>query len=265
MQVMTAANPQQDPWTALSDELDAWSAAARVATFWWRDDDAIKPGPKLDRLVNLTGASGLLLAVIPAQAGQALADTLAGTSHVWVGQHGYAHTNHAKRGVGQGAWELGLHRGVDTVMSELEKGRAHLHTLFGSRFLPVVIPPWNHMAPELLKPLSQSGYCGVSLFGARHTEAVPSELTVVNAHCDPVKWKTGPRFTGETKAIAQLVEHLAARRTGAADAAEATGLLTHHIDLDEQSWSFCTRAEQLISAHPAARWCHPDEIFRVSQ
>ena len=40
------------PWQDLRDELDRWAEAGRTATLWWRDDDAVMPGPLLDRLAE---------------------------------------------------------------------------------------------------------------------------------------------------------------------------------------------------------------------
>jgi len=62
-------------WERLSRELDRWAAGA--ATFWWRDDDAAAPSPVLARLLSL-GPQPLALAVIPALAVPALAQSLAG-------------------------------------------------------------------------------------------------------------------------------------------------------------------------------------------
>lgn len=256
-----SAVSESDSWAQLDSELQAWAAIHRTASFWWRDDDAIAPTPALDKLINLSSPAGLLLAVIPAKLDTALVSVLAHAPHVHVAQHGYAHTNHAPRGQGQGAWELGLHRGIPAVMADIDAGRACLEEAFASTLLPVIVPPWNHISPELLEPLAARGYRGVSAFGPRATINRVQGLTVVNAHCDPIRWKSGPRFRGVTKTIRQLLEHLQARRIGEVDAAEPTGLLTHHLDLDAQGWEFCTRLANMIEQHAAAQWCSPKDLF----
>jgi hypothetical protein len=76
-----------------------------------------------------------------------------------------------------------------------------------------------------------------------------------------VNWKKGRLFTGATKAIGQLAQHLADRRTGAADPAEATGLLTHHRDMDEGAWAFTARLLEAMAVHPAARLVPAPELF----
>ncbi|OED38053.1 hypothetical protein AB833_21350 [Chromatiales bacterium (ex Bugula neritina AB1)] len=244
-----------DPWLVLDHELDAWARNGDTADFWWRDDDAIAPGPKLDRLISITGTTGLLLAVVPANAEKALASVVESAPHVAVAQHGYAHINHAPRGQGLGAWELGLHRDAEVVLEELEQGHVILRTLFGERFIPVIVPPWNRLDPALIPCLSDRGYCGVSRFGPRDTEAHSSGFSVVNSHCDPIRWKTGACFRGESKTINQLVDHLRARRNAEADVDEPTGYLTHHIDLDEEGWAFSEKLVQRVNQHAAARWC----------
>ena len=53
-------------WSDLIDELDAWNAAGLTATFWWRDDDAVEPNEKLDRLLEVTATVPIALSVWPA-------------------------------------------------------------------------------------------------------------------------------------------------------------------------------------------------------
>jgi hypothetical protein len=255
---MTASETKTDPWAALAAEFDAWGVAGRSADLWWRDDDAGAWGPKLERLCRLTAPTGLMLAAIPARSDDGLSRA-AEFPHVRVAQHGYAHVNHAPKGQGLGAWELGLHRGEARLLAELDAGRGRLQAIFGGRFLAVMVPPWNRIDPALYAPLAERGYRGVSAFGPRDRET--HDLIVANAQCDPIKWKGGARFAGEAKALGDLIGHLAARRSGTVDAEEPTGFLTHHIDLDEPGWAFCERLAAAVEAHPAAHWRDPLDVF----
>ena len=250
-------------WAKLTVEFDAWAAAGQTASLFWRDDDATRPGPALDRLLAVTAAAGapLMLAVIPARAEGALADAVAAAGQVRPAQHGWAHVNHARGSGDKGAWELGLHRGVEAVLSDLERGRVQLAALFGARFLPVVVPPWNRIDERLYPVLAEAGWRGVSAFGERTAAQPAAGLTVNNAHVDSISWKGGARFAGTAKTLAQLVDHLAARRAGPVDSAEATGLLTHHADLDDVGWAFVERLGVTVGTHPAARWRDPADIF----
>lgn len=253
-----------DPWGVLHAELDAWAATGKQATLWWRDDDAVAPGNKLDKLVELTASSGLLLAVIPANVKTTLATHLATCQHVEIAQHGYAHINHAPRGQGLGAWELGLHRGQAAVLSELAVGRQQLETLFEDRFLHVIVPPWNRIAAPLVLAIHDKGYRGLSAFGVPENSDIPEGFIVANAHCDPIRWKSGASFAGELKTIMQLVTHMEARRCGRVDIHEHTGYLTHHIDLDSEGWEFSARLVNLIDSHPGAKWVSPSTVFGYS-
>ena len=254
-----------DFWQAFSDELDRWAQAGTSATFWWRDDDTSEPTETLSRLLGLGARNSVCIgvAVIPARLSPALADTLCGHPSVAVLQHGYAHVNHAPRGQNQGAWELGLHRSKAQVLDEIRRGGERLRAAFGGSFLPVVAPPWNHISEALFPDLVELGYFGVSAAGVRPAlEPVPG-LRMFNIHCDLLKWKkTEAAFRGEEKIREQLLGHVRARREGIVDEQEPTGVLTHHLMLDDAAWQFLERMVNVVNAHCAARWVTPAELFR---
>ena len=153
-------------WPELQRELDHWQAAGRPATFWWRDDDAVSPTPALCRLLDLAAdhAVPLSLAVIPRDVTASLAETFDGVS-ISVLQHGYAHANHAPRG--EKKCELGAHRPRAVVQDELQTGCAQLASLFGGRFLPVLVPPWNRIDAAVSTSLGKLGYVGLSTYTPR--------------------------------------------------------------------------------------------------
>lgn len=265
-----SATAADRPWDALRAELDAWADAGRTATFWWRDDDAVEPTPALDRLCALAGAAGvpLALAVIPAHATAALARALdahpGGRPGVSVIQHGWSHANHAPPGAKK--TELGAERPADAVLAELAAGRERLAALFGGRFVAALAPPWNRIAPAVPARLPEAGLVGLSTHAARGP-ARPG-LTQVNTHLDPVDWHGagaapgGARaFLGDAAALAPALAHLAARRAGTADPDEPTGLLTHHLVMDEATWTFAERFLTVTRAHPAARWLDAPALF----
>jgi len=254
---------EEQAWAGLTAELDAWAAAGRTATLFWRDDDATRPGPALDRLLEATAAAGapLLLAVIPALAQNGLAETVAAAAHVRPAQHGWAHVNHAKGSGDEGAWELGLHRGEAAVIADLTRGRTRMASLFGERFLAVVAAPWNRIDARLFPALAAGGWRGISAWGPRAAGRPVPGLTVNNAHCDPIRWKGGARFAGAGKTLAELIGHLAARRAGSVDAEEGTGLVTHHAVMDAAGWRLASRLGAAVTAHPAARWVDPADLF----
>jgi hypothetical protein len=87
-------------------------------------------------------------------------------------------------------------------------------------------------------------------------------LLQVNTHVDIVHWKgPAPRFAGEAKLVGEFVLHLAARRGGAADADEPTGLLTHHAAQDEACWAFLDALFRRLAGQAAVRWLAAPDVF----
>jgi len=241
-------------WSDLGRELDRWAGEGRIATLWWRDDDAAKLTPEIERLVALGRTFGvpLHLAAIPLDLTDALVAALKGNGNVRVLQHGYAHVDHAPSGAG--SWELGDHRPQGRVLEELALGFARLDRAFGARFLPVLVPPWTRIDPALIGRLPGVGLRALSMEGARPQRFAAPGVVALNAHCDPIKWKGGARFTGIERALDEIVGHLAARRLGRADGREPTGLCTHHLAHDEATWDFVAALVERTVGHPAARW-----------
>jgi len=250
-----AASARAGLWPALTIELDAWAASGRVATLWWRDDDATRSGERLSRLLDIAGATPLTLAVIPASArddlAPNLADHVAAGGHIAVVQHGYAHLNHAPPAEKKA--EYGPHRPAGEMIDELANGREILESMFGDMFLPVLTPPWNRIAPALASRIGEAGLRGLSAFGRQQPRI---GATVVNTHIDIIDWRGSRGYAGETAVLGAIISHLRARRTGEAELAIPTGILTHHRDHDEASWRFLHRFVAHVANHVAARWIH---------
>lgn len=249
-------------WDDLSRELDAWNEAGLAATFWWRDDDAVAPSDALDRLLAtaVETAAPLALAVIPRNAEAALAARIDESgATVGVLQHGYAHANHA--GEGDKKIELGRERPTEIVIAELGVGWEQLQKLFGPRLLPVVVPPWNCIAPHIVPMLPEMGYRGLSSFGPRRRAEAVRGLTQVNTHIDVIDWKGSRKFVGTDAALTAAIDHLHARRTGAADRDEPTGLLTHHLAHDPPADAFVAAFIRRTGSQSATHWLSADTVF----
>jgi hypothetical protein len=251
-------------WRHLFAELDRWPAGK--ATLWWRDDDASAGSPALDRLLALADKP-LALAVVPAQIRTSLADRLAG-GRVDVLQHGFAHINH--QGPGEKKAEFGSARPLASMQEELGRGWQRLAGLFGRQALPVMVPPWNRIDSRLAATLADFGYIGLSTYRAREARragvdgamATPGGLVQVNTHVDILAWGAkAPRFIGLEAALGLVVSHLAGRRTGIADPGEPTGLLTHHLTMDDASFAFAEAFLERSAAHPAVQWLAARDIF----
>lgn len=257
-------------WAVLAAELDAWRARASRATFWWRDDDAGRPVEALPRLLGLAGEVGLPLglAVVPAWLAPEVAAAIrSAPAGVVVLQHGFAHVNHEPaRRPGQAKErpaECGAARPPQEALEELAAGKASLSGAFGERVLSVFVPPWNRIAPAVLAGLPGTGYRVVSTFGPRPACEPAPGLLQLNCHADVIAWREGRRFAGAAPTLERLRAHLAARRAGQADPAEATGLLTHHRDMDAACWTFTEELLGRLRRHPGAAFPPLAALFQA--
>ncbi len=249
-------------WDALEAELAAWQAAGKRASFWWRDDDAVRPGPALDRLLGLAEAHGLpvALAVIPMLAEPALAVRLAEAPQATALQHGITHRNHA--GPDEKKIELGGRERLKVLVPALEAARSRFESLLpAARRLPILVPPWNRIDQALVERLPAVGFRGLSRFTARRSREATPGLREVNTHIDPLRWRPSRGFLGTAAVLQALAAHLAARRLGGADPDEATGLLTHHAVHDPETWAFLENELPRLAAHPAVATLSAAEAF----
>lgn len=233
-----ALEPELSGWAALDHELSQWKQAGETPTFWWRDDDTEEPTAALDQLIGLSDRFGapLHLAAVPKGVVPELALRLRAGKQVFVMQHGFAHINHEPKG--KRASEIGETRDLEAQKDDLRAGWKLLVAAKLSNLLPVVVPPWNRIAPGTVQMLPLLGYGMLSAFDPRENAMTAEGLLRVNCHVDPVRWKEGAVFRGTDKTLQQVVSHLAARRTGQVDRQEPTGLLTHHLQTDAATWDF---------------------------
>jgi hypothetical protein len=238
--------------------LDAWRAAGRTATFWWRDDDAREPTQQLDRLLSVAKSVPIALAVIPGLAVPALAERLRDCRQVSVFQHGWRHTNHG--GPGRNSEYPGA-RAVEDVLNEMRDGRDRLSALFGDQFQPVFVPPWHGFDDRFLPLLAQSGIGAISRKGPRKSRLGAAGIFQSNVQAVFLNWTTPPAFIGNEPAIERVLAHLRERRLATCDAEEPTGILTHHLDEDSRSYDFIERLVEVIGSHRAAKWLRASDIF----
>ncbi|MCF3932310.1 hypothetical protein L1787_02640 [Acuticoccus sp. M5D2P5] len=218
---------------------DAAAEAGTPRRVWWRDDDAVREGPRLDAITALAAreAAPLTLAVIPNHAEPSIVRHCERHGHVMV-QHGIAHENRERSGKSA---ELGGARDVADLVAACRAARTRLE---GSpAFWPVMVPPWNRMREDLAAPLAQAGYLGLSRYGG---DVVPAPLKRVDTHIDPIAWRGDRSLAGEDALLAMV--EMAAAQSG------PIGLLTHHAVHTEAVDGFVARFVSLVSAHPGALW-----------
>ena len=238
-----------DPgWDALSRELDQWQALGLTARLWLRDDDAVAPTPALERLVALTRRwqAPVLLAVIPALAGPALAERLADEPLFAPCQHGWAHANHASPGEKKS--EFGSQRPLAAALDDIALGRGRMTALFGAGALAIFVPPWNRIAASVATALPALGFCALSAFGPPPPEPAIAQL---NCGLDLIDWHNTrggfPAITLNTRLAALLAD---ARARGGA----AVGILAHHLAHDAAAWDYLERLLAGTRDHTSVSW-----------
>lgn len=235
-------------WTRLRALLDEAADRSAPIRFWWRDDDAVAHTPALDRLLGLARdfATPVMLACIPAQIEASLGVLLRDEPWASAAVHGFAHANHAPEAKKA---EFGPHRPLPVMAAEAAAALGVMQVALGRALLPVFVPPWNRIAPDLAAELGGLGYRGLSAIRG-HPRAAPESLIQVDADIDPIDWQ-GTRGLADSDAIlARLAHAMAARRQ---DDAEPIGLLTHHLVHDEALWRFTAGLLEELARHPAIR------------
>ena len=242
-------------WRPLREELARREAEGKAVRLWLRDDDASEPGAALDQLINLTGRSlvPVVLAAIPQLSGGPLARRLADARHVTPVIHGWSHQNHAPST--QKKQELGNHRPLDIVFSELALAIERMAQLFGERLAPVLVPPWNRISADILPHLHRLGYRALSCFGIDQQRA---SVPVFNTHVDLIDWHTTRGCRDHALLIDDLMTHL--KRTGRSG--EPIGILTHHLVHDEAAWAFLDHLFALTGSSSCCHWLSAGDLIK---
>jgi hypothetical protein len=239
-------------WLRLADELRRWARADRRPQLWWRDDDARGPSPALDRLLHCAGGRPLALAVIPQEVDPALVVRLRPHREICILQHGVDHRPAAPSGSPS---QFSPDDSAARVAHRLAAGWRRLAAF--ERRLPVYVPPWNHVTPNVLAALEQTDLQAVSAWQA------PPEPRRVDVHLDLLRWRPGPRFVGQALFLGRLRRMLAGRRK-ARRWDDPIGLLTHHLDHDEAAWRFLERLMGWDPLRAQAWWRGADELFDLA-
>jgi hypothetical protein len=240
-------------WRELEAALDAVAQGGKAIRLWWRDDDAGRGDPRLERLLELAErrALPLALAVVPVWLDAAAQARIAASPQASVLQHGFAHRNHAP--AGQKSCELGG-RALAAIEAELRQGQAILLDAFGAAFLAILVPPWNRLDRRLIGRLATCGFTGLSTYGPRAGPEAAG-LAQINVHLDPIDWRGERIFVGEAAALARLIAVL--------DPDEPIGILSHHLAMDEPGWRFLDRLLGVLAAHPGAVLCSAADLFEA--
>lgn len=245
-------------WTPLQDELDLWRQQDLSLPLWWRDDDAQRPTGQLTELVALSEAVGLPvhLAVIPDGAVPELARLIDQTPSLIPVVHGWTHQSHAH--AGQKKAEFGAHRPMPQIVADASNGLHRLQDLFGEALVPLFVPPWNRIDPEVVAALPALGYRAISTYLPRKTALAAPQLLQINTHLDPINWRGDRSLEPPDALVEQVTQHLRNRRMGDADNTEPYGVLTHHLVHDRAIWDFTGSLLKRLLAGPGRIWTAHD-------
>jgi hypothetical protein len=116
--------------------------------------------------------------------------------------------------------------------------------------------------------LPELAYRGLTTYLARKAGAAgqgwATGFTQVNTHVDVIDWHGTRGFVGLAAALALLVGHLAAKRLSKADSHEPTGLLTHHLVHDTETWEFLGALLDWCAKRPNIEWRSAADLFPES-
>lgn len=268
---------------AIDAELSAWASAGRTATLWWRDDDAARGNAQLTRLMELAAkfSAPLTIAVVPRLADASLVQMIGQARGVTPIVHGYAHVNHAPETEKQA--EFGAHRNLAVMQADLAEGLSILRDMFGGKLLPILVPPWNRITSELIPHLAGLGYQGLSAFRPAPDRRPASGLIQTNCHIDAIDWRALRVQRPADAVLEELTAILRIRRLYPAipkdslilgkpippgfDPDEPTGILTHHLVQNAESWEFLSQLLRAIAPYcqpgGAVRWLRCADAFNL--
>jgi hypothetical protein len=254
----------REEWARVHGELDRWAGQGLTARFWVRDDDACKMSRPLARLHALAREYNITvgLAVIPGRLQPEILDFL-GTArqNFFPMCHGWKHTNHGTR---KKPGEFGDNRSFSIVHDDAVLAYNGFCEFFGSSKKVVFVPPYGCITEPLVDALPGIGFAAVSA-GSSPLEArisrlvgkiwtpvikIPIRSTVprIDAQIDLIDWRR--RTARDARSVAEnLVGHLRLRRRGFLDVDRPIGLLTHHLDHDEQVWRSCGELVDSLRRH----------------
>ncbi|CUK13048.1 putative glycosyl transferase [Ruegeria denitrificans] len=241
-------------WSPLEAELNIWRAQGLSLPLWWRDDDAVSKTTQLEKLSELSRSLDLPvhLAIIPRDADAGLVDYVAQQPTLIPVVHGWAHQNLAPPDEKKS--EFRLHRPLADITADAQSGLNRLRTLFGDRLCPMFVPPWNRIAPEVVRELPDLGYCIVSTATPRKKREPAPGLEQINTHLDPIDWRGSRRLVAADKLISQTTDLLRDRREARADITEPFGVLTHHLVHDQDIWTFTQELLSRLLDGPGIAW-----------
>ena len=218
----------------------------RKVLFWWRDDDISDVTEGLTNILMISEIYKIpiYISVIPERISDDAISLINEYSNISVLQHGYSHNNYAKEG--EPLSEFGLDRDIKLQLDEIKLGFEKLRNSFNDKFLPIFVPPWNHIASPIINELSELGFRGVSCLGNNLSEY--PNLFNNNVKIDIHSWQTKSEteyksFCKEYSLIIKEISDLITNTKDSHTSDISIGLLTHSQIMSKDDF---TMIHQLI-------------------
>ncbi|MBI1210242.1 MAG: polysaccharide deacetylase [Alphaproteobacteria bacterium] len=253
----------KDTWAEIRAELDLWKAKKKPALFWWRDDDATDANAKLERLLAVAEEfdTPVALSAIPARATPRLAKLVAKSKVAEILVHGLRHENHATRD--RTKRELGGEASLDAVLLDAATGLRLARARFGTKCLPVLVPPWNRITARAVPHLPKLGFKGLSTWKPRTQKFAAPGLLQVNAHLDVIDWRHDRILKSEQTIAGLLLRKLRWRREKQSRMEEPLGLLTHHAFWNARKEKLVIGLLDTLKSHAAVRFVKASQAFEL--
>jgi hypothetical protein len=245
---------------SIAKELDlieqALSKAKAPVRFWWRDDDAGSWSPALERLLSISREcrAPMSLAVIPMRLEASLVEALRAHRDTDVLVHGYAHKTYA--GEGQPKCEFPLTRPMADMRVDLSAALARLREAF-PQTIPVFVPPWNRLPPELMPVLKECGYVGFSAASSSPPGSVMRKdgMKQSDGHFSLVAYRSGKDLAD----MMEIAKRLAKQIRGGSNGPFC--VVTHHRDHNDAIWHGCEQLFRLLGNHKNAQIVPARAVF----
>lgn len=238
------------PWQVeLRKYLDTLQAAQKEIRIFCRDDDIDEDEETLRRLLDITLSRGvpLNLEIIPGKLTDPTITLLknhirVNSDLVVLNQHGWMHVNHEKEGR---KCEFGVSRGFYAQFEDIARGKALLEEIFGDRFYPTFIPPWNRCTEDTFKVLDQ--LCFQVLSRDQGEQPVTGyKFQEISITLDLYRWKGGVTMRPSQEIVTELISQISERDT--------VGILLHHKVMEASAFSFLDLLLGELSHHSIVRF-----------
>lgn len=234
----------RQPVNRLFKELELALAARPDLTIWWRDDDIayihpwhpwlrVRARSRLKFVCDILARSSIpaLLAVEPWQFLEKAAPLLniIKATPMPLAIHGIRHKNRARHGKSEFPPEYAGEAQCREILALFRRFRRE----FGERLLPVFVPPFNSIAPPLVRLLRQSG---LAVSGSNVSPGI-----AWNTDYDFVDWERR-RLWSREKIVADLAQLCAA-------GSPFIGINSHHKLIAPRDRRFVRALLELLDAH----------------